>query len=138
MLNYKTFGSERIEEIYTIYQQNGWQSYLGNKAKLAKAFDNSLYILGAFDNDKLVGFVRCIGDDQYILYVQDLIVSPSYHRQGIGSALMQKVLQRYNTIRQFVLITDSDDKIANAFYKSIDLVQDCNGYEVNHYFRPTK
>lgn len=88
MIEYKEFRSELINEVYSIYEENQWKSYLGDKEKLSRAFEQSLYLLGAFEEGNLVGFVRCIGDSEYILYVQDLIVKPSYYRQGIGKALM--------------------------------------------------
>ena len=48
---------------------------------------------------------------------------------------MEEVLKRYEKVRQFVLITDEDDEVSNAFYKAIGLSDTCNGYPVNHYFR---
>lgn len=138
MIQYKQFSIERIDEVYEIYKENDWLSYLGDKDKLSRAFKNSLFILGAFCDDKLVGFVRCIGDSEYILYVQDLIIKPSHYRKGIGKELMNRVSQKYPDIRQFALITDEDDNVSNAFYKSIGLVNECNGYPVNHYFRKQK
>lgn len=138
MIKYKEFGSERIKEVYEIYEENQWESYLGNKDKLTVAFKQSLFIFGAFENDKLVGFVRCIGDGEYILYVQDLIVKSSHHRKGIGRELMKQVFQKFSDVYQLVLITDRDDEIANTFYQSIGMVTECNGYPVNHYFRKKK
>ena len=134
-MEYEEFGSEKIDEIYAIYEANEWESYLNDKERLKKAFEKSLYVLGAFDEGKLVGFVRCIGDEEYIVYVQDLIVLPEHRRQGIGRRLMEEVLKRYEKVRQFVLITDEDDEVSNAFYKAIGLSDTCNGYPVNHYFR---
>lgn len=138
MIKYKEFGSERIEEVYEIYEENQWESYLGNKDKLTVAFKQSLFIFGAFENDKLVGFVRCIGDGEYILYVQDLIVKSSHHRKGIGRELMKQVFQKFSDVYQLVLITDRNDEIANTFYQSIGMITECNGYPVNHYFRKKK
>ena len=135
MIEYREFNSALIDEVHEIYEANKWESYLGNKEKLARAFDRSLYIIGAFDSEKLVGFARCIGDGEYILYVQDLIVHPSYFRRGIGRGLMKMVSARFPSVRQFVLITDEDDPDSNAFYRAIGLVEKCNGYPVNHYFR---
>lgn len=105
MIEYKEFRSELIEEICRIYQENQWRNYLGDKDKLSRAFERSLYVLGAFDEGNLVGFVRCVGDSEYILYVQDLIVKPTHYRQGIGKALMARVSEKYSSVRQFVLIT---------------------------------
>lgn len=135
MIEYKEFRSELINEVYSIYEENQWKSYLGDKEKLSRAFEQSPYLLGAFEEGNLVGFVRCIGDSEYILYVQDLIVKPSYYRQGIGKALMARVAEKYSSVRQFVLITDEDDEASNAFYRAIGLVKSGSRFPVNLYFR---
>ena len=138
MPQYKEFGSELINEAYEIYRQSEWNSYLKDKEKLRRAFDSSLYILGAFEDGRLVGFVRCVGDNEFILYIQDLIVTPSFQRKGIGRELMRRVSERFSDIRQFVLITDREDKAANAFYRSIGLSPEFNGFPINTYFRTEK
>ncbi len=135
MIEYREFDSGRIDEVYRIYEENRWESYLGDREKLSKAFDRSLYILGAFDEEKLVGFARCVGDGSYIVYVQDLIVSPAYQRKGIGRILMDQILKKYASVHQFVLITDRDDEASNAFYQAIGLSDLCNGYPINAYFK---
>ena len=135
MTDYREFGSELIDQVYQIYEENQWSSYLGDREKLARAFDNSLYVLGAFVGDKLVGFVRCVGDGESVIYVQDLIVRQGYRRQGIGRELMKQASDRYPGVRQFLLITDSEDKDANDFYKAIGMTEEFYGYPVRHYFR---
>ncbi|CEN92712.1 MAG: hypothetical protein KZY55_02130 [Paeniclostridium sp.] len=57
MINYKEFDSSMIEEIKDIYKKESWNAYLKDDEKLIRAFDNSLYIMGAFDNCKLVSFI---------------------------------------------------------------------------------
>jgi len=91
MISYKEFNSELLERIKEIYTEQGWNSYLNNDEKLVHAFQNSLYVLGAFDGEKLVGFIRCVGDGEHIVLVQDLIVDKQYQRKGIGSALFKKI-----------------------------------------------
>lgn len=135
MIEYRSFCDEMIDEVYETYKENGWESYLKDKKKLCRAFRQSLYILGAFENGSLVGFVRCVGDAEYIIYIQDLIVKPSHFRKGIGSELIRRVSEKYAGVRQFVLITDREDSAANAFYRSVGLVPDINGFPVNIYFR---
>ena len=135
MIKYLEFGSELVSDAYNIYRDNGWGAYLTSLDKLKKAFDNSLYILGAFEEDKLVGFIRCIGDSEFIIYIQDLIVLPEYQRRGIGKTLVKKVSDKFSDVRQFVLITDKDDEKANAFYRAIGMKTTLNGYPINTYFR---
>ena len=82
-MNYKEFSIERIQEIQKIYASEGWSAYLNDEEKLKRAFLQSLSLYGAFDDNQLVGFIRCVGDGEHILLVQDLIVLPKYRQKGI-------------------------------------------------------
>ncbi|MDU2686213.1 MAG: GNAT family N-acetyltransferase [Paeniclostridium sordellii] len=121
MINYKEFDSSMIEEIKDIYKKESWNAYLRDDEKLIRAFDNSLYIMGAFDNCKLVGFIRCVGDGEHILVVQDLIVEPKYQQRGIGTYLFKTIMQKYSNVRMFMVVTDLEDIVDNKFYKSFNL-----------------
>ncbi|MRZ29975.1 GNAT family N-acetyltransferase [Paeniclostridium sordellii] len=120
-MNYKEFDSSMIEEIKDIYKKESWNAYLKDDEKLIRAFDNSLYIMGAFDNCKLVGFIRCVGDGEHILVVQDLIVEPKYQQRGIGTYLFKTIMQKYSNVRMFMVVTDLEDIVDNKFYKSFNL-----------------
>lgn len=87
---------------------------------LEKAYKNSLCILGAFEKEKLVGVVRVVGDGISIVFVQDILVLPEYQRQGVGSALMRAILEKYASAYQVELLTDSTEK-SKAFYSSVGL-----------------
>ena len=76
--------------------------------------------MGAFDEGKLVGFIRCVGDGEHILVVQDLIVEPKYQRKGIGTHLFSIIMEMYSKVRMFMVITDIEDIGVNKFYKSFN------------------
>lgn len=121
MINYKEFDSSMIESVKDIYRMESWNSYLKDDEKLIRTFDKSLYILGAFDDCKLIGFIRCIGDGEHTLVVQDLIVAPSHQKRGIGTYLFQTILQKYSQVRMLLVITDIEDVVDNKFYQSFNL-----------------
>lgn len=72
----------------------------------------------ARDGEKIVGLVRLIGDGFSSVFVQDLIVLPSYQRQGIGSTLMKRVLADYKDAYQVQLATEQTEKTL-GFYRSL-------------------
>ena len=121
MINYKEIDATMIKEIKEIYIKESWNSYLKDDEKLVRAFDNSLYFLGAFDDYKLIGFIRCVGDGEHVLLVQDLIIDPEYQQKGIGTYLFKTIMQKYYNVRMFMVITDIDDVVDNKFYKSFNL-----------------
>ena len=135
MISYKVFSSEKLNEVKDIYAEAHWNAYLGDDEKLKRGFEHSLYILGAFDEEKLVGFVRCVGDGAHILLVQDLIVRPEYQKQGIGTTLFQRVWDRYGDVRMFHVVTELEDAVDNHFYQSFGMKKLQEGHMVS-YFRP--
>ncbi|MGL5755507.1 MAG: GNAT family N-acetyltransferase [Paraclostridium sp.] len=121
MINYKEVDSSMIESIKDIYIKESWNSYLKDDEKLIRSFDNSLYTMGAFDGFKLIGFIRCVGDGEHILVVQDLIVDPEYQQRGIGTYLFKTIMQKYANVRMFMLVTDIEDIVSNKFYQLFNL-----------------
>lgn len=116
MIIYQEFGTEQLPSVERIYRNAGWSAYLGDRDRLCRSIRNSLYTLGAFDGGELVGFIRCVGDGEHIVYVQDLIVDAPCKRQGIGTALLRRAEEKYAHVRMFALVTDAADPASNAFY----------------------
>jgi len=135
MTRYAAFGAERLEEIKAIYAEEGWSAYLRDDERLKKAFEHSLYCLGAFDErDTLCGFVRCVGDGGHIVMVQDLIVAKGFRGQGIGKTLFKAAWDRYADVRMFEVVTDIEDEKANRFYQSFGMKKLSEGC-MTAYFR---
>ncbi len=106
------------QEILQLYSSVGWTAYTSSPEKLKKGFENSLLTLAAYDGDKLRGIVRVVGDGHTVVFIQDILVFPDCQRQGIGSALLQAILDRFRDVRQIELATDDTAK-TKAFYKSM-------------------
>lgn len=121
MINYKPLISESLNQIKALYEQHGWLAYLNDDDRLIRAFDQSLFVLGAYDDNRLVGFIRCVGDSEHIVMVQDLIIAQTYQRKGIGRALMKLASEQFANVRMFMLLTDAMDADANAFYQAIGM-----------------
>lgn len=133
-MNYKEFSSERIQEIQKIYASEGWSAYLNDEEKLKMAFLQSLYLYGAFDDNQLVGFIRCVGDGEHILLVQDLIVLPKYRQKGIGAQLFRFVWERFKDVRMFHVVTTTTEDVPNYFYQHFGMKKLEEGQMVS-YFR---
>lgn len=108
----------RLEEIINLYQSVGWTNYLERFDILEEAYANSLCVLGAYDDDRLIGIIRAVGDGQTIVFVQDIIVLPEHQRKGIGTKLLKAVIDKYKYVYQMELLTDNTEK-TKAFYRSV-------------------
>lgn len=131
LINYKVIASLRIEDVLPLYEAVGWTNYTSQVQMLEQALRQSLYVLAAYDSGKLVGILRAVGDGVSIVFIQDIIVLPSYQRQGIGSQLIKNCLETYKHVYQIHLLTDTTDK-TKAFYESqgFKIVEavDCRAY----------
>lgn len=117
--------SEYIEynqnEILDLYKSVGWTNYTKHPERLQKGYANSLCILAAYCENKLVGILRAVGDGATILFIQDIIVLPEFQRMGIGTSLMKFAMKKYSDVYQIELLTDNTEKTIE-FYKSVGLI----------------
>lgn len=133
-MDYRNFTSEEMAGVQELYREANWLAYLSDEEKLTRAFEKSLWILGVFNKGKLIGFVRCVGDGEHILLVQDLIVAKAYQGQGIGKKLFQAAWNTFKDVRMFQVNTDLEDVIDNRFYQSFGMRTLEEGHMIS-YFR---
>ena len=110
--------SVSIDDVLHLYQAVGWTNYTNQPQMLEQALSHSLASYVARDDEKIVGLVRLIGDGFSSVFVQDLLVLPSYQRQGIGSFLMKQALADYKDAYQVQLATEETEKTL-GFYRSL-------------------
>ena len=108
----------KLEDVLHLYQAVGWTNYTNQPQMLEQALPHSLAVYLAFDGEKIVGLIRLVGDGFSSVFVQDLIVLPTYQRQGIGSALMKQALGDFKGAYQVQLVTEQTEKNV-GFYRSI-------------------
>jgi ribosomal protein S18 acetylase RimI-like enzyme len=78
------------EEYNQLRQSVGWHVYETDVA--AASLPNSLYGVCAFANTEIIGMARVLGDGGLVYYIQDVIVKLAYQGQGIGTKMMDKVM----------------------------------------------
>lgn len=130
MINITKETSVSIDDVLHLYQAVGWTNYTNQPQMLEQSLAHSLAIYVARDGEKIVGLVRLVGDGFSSVFVQDLIVLPSYQRQGIGSDLMKEALRDYKDAYQVQLATEQTEKNV-GFYRSMGFetlsTYDCTG-----------
>lgn len=114
----KEYKAYNEAEILRLYTSVGWTAYTDHPEVLRQGFENSMLTLAAYEGDQLLGIIRTVGDGHTIVFVQDILVLPEQQRKGIGSTLLQAILDRYSHVRQIELATDNTPKTV-AFYKSM-------------------
>ena len=130
MIKFTKESSVSIDDVLHLYQAVGWTNYTNQPQMLEQALSHSLATYLARDGEEIVGLVRLVGDGFSSVFVQDLIVLPSYQRQGIGSNLMKEALDDYKDAYQIQLATEQIEKTL-GFYRSLGFetlsTYDCTG-----------
>ena len=97
MINIKE-NINNVKEFNLLYDSVGWESY--DDKITQKALDNTFYSVSVYDDNKIVGYGRIIGDTICFLYIQDIMVKPEYQGNKIGTMIMNKLLEKINEIKQ--------------------------------------
>ena len=118
MIRYVDNPEIALVDVLPIYEAVGWTNYTQNPGMLEVAYNSSLHVLAAFTEEGiLVGVLRAVGDGASILFIQDILVTPEYQHQGIGTKLLQQTLEKYKNVYQIQLTTDNSMKTI-SFYES--------------------
>jgi len=79
-----------VEQYNDLRAAVGWKTIEPSLAQ--KGLENTAFLIVAYDGAQPVGMARVITDYGYIVFIADVIVHPDRQRQGLGSALMTKVM----------------------------------------------
>jgi ribosomal protein S18 acetylase RimI-like enzyme len=83
--------------------------------RLSKAINNSDSVFSAWDEERLIGLINVIDDGELTAYINYLLVDPKYQGKGIGSKLLLKVKEKYQSYLYIVLISEGEETI--KFYE---------------------
>lgn len=103
------------DEVVAVYKANAWSSAEKPRQLLA-ALRNSDALVTARIDGRLVGVGNAISDGHLVVYYPHFLVHPEFHRQGVGRAMMQVLMQKYAGFHQQMLTADGK---AVEFYKSM-------------------
>ena len=106
-----------LDQLTILFNSVGWERRTADRARLAQLVRGSLYIVSAWDGDRLVGYARGISDGATKAYVSTVAVLPEYQKRGIGREIIQRLMADHDGI-QFIL--HANDK-AYPFYLHIDV-----------------
>ena len=115
--------SVTVEEYNYLSDKVGWGAYNYNTSKIA--LNNSLYTVSIYDNDKIIGFGRLIGDGVCYFYIQDVMVVPAYQRQGIGTIIMKNIINKiseYKKINPDLRLYLGASKNKEKFYEKFGFI----------------
>lgn len=54
----------------------------------------NVFSVSVYDYEKIVGYGRIIGDKTMFLYIQDVMVMPSYQNKKIGTTIVKELIKK--------------------------------------------
>ena len=79
---------------------------------------HALTWIGAFDNDKLVGFVQVCWDGGSHAFLLDTAVDPDWQHQGIGISLVRQATREAKAAGCEWLHVDCEEDVAHFYFNS--------------------
>lgn len=114
-----------IEQLKTIICRSGIHRQTDNDQKLENMINHSTLLISAWDQDKIVGYIRVLTDYGDVAYVADLAVDKDYWDNGIGRELMNQVIELVGTEIHIVLLAS---ELAKDYYSKLGFCHDSRGY----------
>lgn len=113
-----------VDEFNLLYDLVGWEAY--SKEISSKALNNTYYSVSIYDNDKIVGYGRLIGEGICFMYIHDVMVIPEYQNKKIGTVIMNNLIKEVDKIKKEnpdmrLYLGASKDK--ESFYKKFGFIE---------------
>lgn len=79
------------QDFYNMRRSVNWQDY--NLNQINKALNNSMIVVGIYENDEIIAIGRLVGDYSCKGLLTDIIVKPNYQKKGYGKIVVTKILE---------------------------------------------
>ncbi len=89
------------------------------------ALSHSLYSICVYDEDRLIGYGRIIGDETIFVYIHSIMVDPLYQGQNIGTTIVKKLIDKcleYRKMNSELRIYLSAVKGSEKFYEKLGFI----------------
>ena len=84
------------DEFNFLFNSVGWG--LRNEIKIESHRNSSCFSVCVYLDNNIVGMARVVGDGAYYT-VFDVVVHSNFQKQGIGSMMMQEIVNWFNSIK---------------------------------------
>ena len=112
-MRYIAYEDVPAELLASLRESVGWNRM---EEELRNPQKTSFYHIAAYEEDELVGYIDCVSNGVTDAYIQDLMVHPKYQGKGVGSELMNKMIE-YLKANKIYMISVIFDESLKSFYE---------------------
>lgn len=98
-------------------QERLWRHDKTDAARIKLMVENSNIIVTAWDDKKMVGFVRCTTDYTFNGQINNVLVDKKYKRQDIGNKLINKILESNDKVTYILRADQIQGNTSPSFEK---------------------
>lgn len=98
----------------------GWN---GMEACYVNPLMTSYLHIACYDGEKLIGYVDSVSNGVTDAYIQDLMVNPEYQERGIGTELMNRIIEMLKERSIYMISVIYGDAELAPFYKRFGFTQ---------------
>ena len=102
-----------VKALADLRESVGWN-------RMEKEYTNPLmksyYHIAVYEDEKLIGYIDSVSNGVTDAYIQDLIVSPDHQGKGIGTGLMNKMIE-YLKEKRIYMISVIYEESLKPFYE---------------------
>ena len=106
-IQYSVCGSLQHEELGKLLLSAANSAY--SASELEAIISGATAYVTARDSGNLVGFGRLLSDGAVIAYINNMAVSPEYQQQGIGKAILDRLIETAGKVKSIFLYSDTAD-----------------------------
>ncbi|QGH35718.1 GNAT family N-acetyltransferase [Gracilibacillus salitolerans] len=107
-----------LDIIYNLLKPTYWANDR-SKETIKHSINNS-FSFGVYLENKQIGFARVVSDQAVFSWILDVVIDPEYQGRGVGSILMQYILEHPSLKKtKFALAT----KDAQPFYETFNFIE---------------
>ena len=113
---YKTSKRVSATAALALFRRNEWREWftLSDTEDLLR---RALFVASAWHGQQAVGVATLFGDGRFYTRLDTLLVDEAFRRQGIGSALVELVMQKVDQLKPHYCEHDTHEDWLIAFYE---------------------
>ena len=102
---------ENLQKIKSLYKSCHWD-WPNSDKEMLESFSNSFCLVGCFVDDKIVSFGRAVSDGSIYAFIVDVMVLPSFRKNGIATSLIQELVKELKSknIKVIQLLSSKEGK----------------------------
>ncbi|MER2063375.1 MAG: GNAT family N-acetyltransferase [Alkalibacterium sp.] len=125
-----TMTKEDIENIFNMIKQEGWIDYYNESGyeNYIEALQSSITYV-AYDGSRACGYVRCLEDHGFGVYVYDLLVRKECRGKCLGRRLMERIHTDYENQPLYVM-SEVDD-----YYEKLGYIKEGSIFKLKKFIK---